>query len=63
MTVYDRENIEMSRSAILVYGFLCYAIGLGGLGVFILFAGGWDDRLPIRINSNSPVQTCHGSAG
>lgn len=40
----------MSRSLILVYGMVSYALGMGGLGVFVLFVGGWK-VLPVHIDS------------
>ena len=43
----------MSRSLILIYGFLSYAVGMGGLGFFVLFVGGWD-FLPFHIDSGEP---------
>lgn len=43
----------MKRIAILLYGILSYAIGMGGLTYFILFVGGWS-FLPVHINSGTP---------
>ncbi|MCA9269826.1 MAG: hypothetical protein KDA41_15200, partial [Planctomycetales bacterium] len=43
----------MRRLLILLYGLLCYAVGMGGLVYFILFVGGWD-FLPLHIDSRSP---------
>ena len=43
----------MSRSLILIYGIVSYAVGLGGLAFFILFLGGWN-FLPIHIDSSTP---------
>ena len=43
----------MSRTIILLYGLLSYAIGMGGLFFFILFMGGWD-FMPVHIDSGSP---------
>ena len=43
----------MSRSLILIYGILSYAVGMGGLVFFILFVGGWD-FLPFYIDSGEP---------
>ena len=45
--------IDMSRTLILIYGVLSYAVGMGGLVFFILFVGGWD-FLPLHINSSEP---------
>jgi len=43
----------MSRSLILVYGMVSYAIGMGGLGVFVLFVGA-GNVLPVHIDSGEP---------
>ncbi len=43
----------MSRSLILIYGIVSYAVGLGGLVFFILFLGGWN-FLPLHIDSSMP---------
>ncbi|NIL96928.1 MAG: hypothetical protein GTO53_05480 [Planctomycetales bacterium] len=43
----------MSRFLILIYGVLSYAVGMSGLGFFILFVGGWN-FLPKHIDSNQP---------
>lgn len=45
--------IEMSRSLVLSYGILSYALGMGGLVYFILFVGGWN-FLPFHIDSGEP---------
>ncbi|MEQ8952511.1 MAG: isoprenylcysteine carboxylmethyltransferase family protein, partial [Gammaproteobacteria bacterium] len=37
----------------LIYGFISYAVGLGGLTFFILFVGGWD-FLPVHVDSGTP---------
>jgi len=44
----------MNRSLILAYGMISYAIGMGGLAVFVLFVGGWD-VLPVHIDSGEPA--------
>lgn len=43
----------LTRSLILTYAALSYAIGMGGLVFFILFVGGWD-FLPFHIDSSEP---------
>lgn len=43
----------MARVAALVYGILSYAIGLGGLTLFMIFAGGWG--IPQDINATASV--------
>jgi len=42
----------LSKILILLYGFIAYAIGMGGLTFFILFVGGWS-FMPIHINSGT----------
>ena len=49
----EQECIDMSRSLILIYGILSYAVGMGGLVFFILFVGGWE-FLPFHIDSGEP---------
>lgn len=41
------------KTLILLYGVICYAIGMAGLFYFILFVGGWD-FLPVHIESREP---------
>lgn len=43
----------MSRSLILIYGILSYAVGMGGLVFFILWVGSWE-FLPFHIDSGEP---------
>lgn len=43
----------MSRTLVLLYGIVSYAVGLGGLTAFMLWVGGWE-FLPRHINSGTP---------
>lgn len=43
----------MSRAAALLYGIISYAIGMGGLAMFMVFAGGWG--FPQDINAAATV--------